>query len=335
LQAFEPRVIGLDLYRDLPQGEGHADLMQTLAANPIIAIRKMGNRPSEAIPAPPTVPPERVGFNDFPVDADGIIRRNLLFATPNNHPETASLYSFSMRLALAYLETENILPLASDVNPRYLDLDGTVFIPLTQHFGGYRAIDEGGYQVLLQYRSAKNAVARLSLSDVLSGQFTAEMIRDRIVIIGTTAPSAKDLFFTPFSATAEADFLMPGVLLHVHATSQILSSVLDGRPLPWAFPEGAELGWIVLWAISGAGLGWWGQRLWLLGLGLVGGAIALVLIPASVFMVGGWLPVMPATVAFIGSTIGTALSRSYGRRRAPVPTVSPMHISPTATPLQK
>ncbi|MEM0981693.1 MAG: CHASE2 domain-containing protein, partial [Cyanobacteria bacterium P01_H01_bin.58] len=265
---------------------------------------------SEAIPPPATVPPERVGFNDFPVDPDGVIRRNLLFADANTTPNSETLYSFSLRLALAYLEAEAILPVQSDVNPRYLALDGTDFYPIGPHFGGYRSIDNAGYQIMLQYRSQTDSVERLSLSDLLSGQFTNSMIRDRIVIIGTTAPSAKDLFYTPFSEAAAIDHLMPGVVLHVQATSQLLSHVLNEQPLPWQFPEALEIAWILLASGTGGALGWYARRLWILGLSIIGGGLIWVGIPALAFTAGGWLPVLSANAAFVSSLVVIALYRT-------------------------
>ena len=311
LQTYGPRVIGLDMHRDLPQGEGHDALLKTLKADNIIAVRKLGNSPSEAIPAPTTVSPDRVGFNDFPIDPDGVTRRNLLIAAADSTPNSEVLYSFGLQLALTYLAKEGIVPLQSDIDPTYMDLNNIVFHRLPSHFGGYRNIDHAGYQVLLRYRSPSNAVQRLSLMDVLEGRLTETSIRDRIVIIGTTAPSAKDLFYTPFSEASEAEHLMAGVMLHVQATSQILSSVLDRQTLPWALPEAIEVAWILLGAAVGSALGWSVRRLGRLSLGLICGASAFVGVPAVVYVAGGWLPLLPASIAFIGSIFGTILYRSY------------------------
>ncbi|MDB9527695.1 CHASE2 domain-containing protein [Oscillatoria sp. CS-180] len=310
LQAHDPRVIGLDLYRDIPQGEGHAELLETLKADNVVTIRKLGMRPSEAIPAPKVMPPDQVGFNDFPIDSDGVVRRNLLFASTDDRPDGEVFYSFGLRLALAYLEPQDILPLQSDLNPDYLALNDTTLVPLNANFGGYHRADDAGYQLMLQYRSPQNALPRLSLSELLAGQFTEDMIRDRLVIIGTTAPSAKDLFYTPYSEAAQEDFLMPGVILHAHAVSQILRVAFEEETLPWALPEAAELAWIVLAAGSGSLIGWRVRQSWVLFLGLVGGSLVMIGIPAVAFVANGWLPLLPAAVAFVGCAIANALVRS-------------------------
>ncbi|NEQ45170.1 MAG: CHASE2 domain-containing protein [Leptolyngbya sp. SIOISBB] len=310
LQTHDPQVIGLDLYRDIPQGEGHAQLLSALSAENVIAIRQLGTTPSESIPAPNGVSPERVGFNDFPVDADGVVRRSLIYASMDERPDTEPLYSLALRLALAYLQPRNVVPLASDTNIEYLDLNGATFVPLDSHFGGYRHIDAAGYQIMLRYRGAAGTIPTVSLGEILAGQFQTEMIRDRIILIGTTAASAKDFFLTPYSATAEADFLMSGVMLHAHATSQILSAALEELPLPWALPEAVEVVWILLGVTGGTLLGGQGKRLRVLGLGLAVGSVILIGVPVAVGTLGGWMPMAPALAAFSSGAIAAALIRN-------------------------
>ncbi|WP_204140419.1 CHASE2 domain-containing protein [Halomicronema sp. CCY15110] len=311
LQTYDPQVIGLDLYRDIPQGDGHDQLLAALAADNVVAIRQLGTSPSERIPAPRGMPPERVGFNDFPVDADGVVRRSLIYATADDRPDTEIFHSLALRLALAYLQPRGLVPRASAVNAEYLALNDATFVPLEPNFGGYRQMDAAGYQIMLQYRGANDTIPTITIGEILDGQFQAEMIRDRIILIGTTAASAKDFFLTPYSATAEEDFLMSGVMLHAHATSQIVAAALDGQPLPWAVPEAVELVWIVGGATGGVILGRQGKRLRVLGLGLVAGSIVLVGVPIGVATQAGWLPVVPAVMAFAGSAIAAALIQTY------------------------
>ncbi len=219
-------------------------------------------------------------------------------------------YSFSLRLALAYLATEDIAVSGSNIDPSFLALNEVTYPPLGANFGGYRNLDTGGYQILLQYRGADDAFLTISLDELLKGQFTDDLIRDRIVIIGTTAPSSKDLFYTPYSTAQTTDFRMPGVLLHAHATSQILAATLDGQRLPWAVSEGVEVGWIVLAATAGAGLGGVIKRPWVLLGYLLGGTVVIIIVPVTVFALGGWLPLVPALVAWWSTAITIALSRS-------------------------
>ncbi|MDA0265424.1 MAG: CHASE2 domain-containing protein [Cyanobacteria bacterium] len=319
LQSHQPRVIGLDLHRELPQGEGHDQLLQALAAPNIIAIQKIGDRPSETVPAPASVPPERVGFNDLIVDPDGVIRRNLLLATTGHSDDAPTGYSLGFQVALQYLAADGLTLEADPDNPSQFQLAGTVFEPLSATFGGYQSVDGAGYQVMLNYDGAPTVAERLSLTEILTEQFDPAIIRDRAVLIGTTAPSAKDLFYTPYSRDATVDHQMAGVMLHAQMASQILKVALDGQALPWTWPNSLEVLWILGWAAVGGGAGWGLQKPWWLPLG----AIVLIVIPVGIplwaFAQGGWLPLWPAPIAFAASLGATVLHRSYRHRSSPAP----------------
>jgi CHASE2 domain-containing sensor protein/tRNA A-37 threonylcarbamoyl transferase component Bud32 len=325
LQAHGPRVVGLDMYRNLPEGTGHAELMAALEAPNVVVIEKLGDRPSETISAPASVPPERVGFNDMIVDADGVIRRNLLMATAGNAADSPVVYSFGLRLALQYLAEENMGLEGSAANPTYFALGGTTFFPLNRTFGAYRTVDDAGYQVPLRYASGPNVTRRLSLGELLAGEFDPDWIRDRIVLIGTTAASAKDLFYTPYSRGATADHQMAGVTLHAQTTSQLLRVALDGDRLPWAWPEAVEIGWVIVLAGAGGAVGMYGDRRHWLSLG--GGVLLAIAvgIPLFLFSQGGWIPLFPGAIALGGSLVGTVIYRSYQQRQPlPPPTTEMM-----------
>ncbi len=99
----------------------------------------------------------------------------------------------STQLALRYLAKFGIkLKFTTDGS---WQLGKTVFKPLEAHTGGYQNIDAWGHQILLNYRSHRSITEiapQITLGEVLAGQLNAEAVKDRIVIIGTTAPSFKD-----------------------------------------------------------------------------------------------------------------------------------------------
>jgi len=113
LKAYEPRAIGVDLYRDVPQESGHAQLLTQLRSPHVITITKLGNSAETTIPAPVGVPDAQIGFNDVLIDADGVIRRSLLFGST----ETKTYSSFALQLALHYLQTEGIVAKPSAADP--------------------------------------------------------------------------------------------------------------------------------------------------------------------------------------------------------------------------
>jgi len=102
IQSHQPKLIGLDIYRDLPQEPGYEEFKAQLQAPNVIGIRN----DAEGVNPPPALPSERIGFNDLVVDADNTIRRNLMSFSSDEGNQT----SFSLKLALNYLEAQGLSP---------------------------------------------------------------------------------------------------------------------------------------------------------------------------------------------------------------------------------
>lgn len=216
LQTHQPRVIGLDIWRNLPipnlkqptNTNGHAQLVQQMQrSDRVIVITQFGSEDQAIIPPPAGISETQVGFNDTVVDSGGVVRRNLLY-------QGEYFPSFALRMALRYLKDEGIEDQPSTVDPNVLQIGPTVFWPLESNDGSYINADTRGYQILINYRSAHNSVEQVSLSQVLSGQVDPNLIKNRVVMIGTIAESGKDLFHTPYSASLDDQQTMPGVVIH-------------------------------------------------------------------------------------------------------------------------
>ena len=288
LQEHNPAVIGLDIYRDLPQPPGNKYLLSQLEAENVITIKKIS--PKNGVPAPPNVPPERVGFNNFIVDPDGKIRRNfMLFQTKNG-----SIYSFALQISKSYLKTESL-----EVMPELFTLEQAKFPRLKADAGGYQlaSSDVWGYQILLNYRSPDQAVRELSFSQIIDGNFAPDWIKDKIILIGYTAPSKKDVFSTPFEVGK-----MPGVMIHAHMTSQIVSTVLDRQPLFRFLPQWSEYAWIWLWSVMGALIVWRTKHPLALGGSLTIALGSLSGICWLSFMQTIWIPATPAILSLLSTT---------------------------------
>ena len=202
LLACQPRAIGLDIYRDIPVPPGGEHLTSIFADyDTIAAVKKIGDENSPGVSSPYILKNSKmVGFNDILVDSGGIVRRGLLFLDDGK----TSFYSFALLLALLYLEPENIVPEPGLSNPGHLRLGKTTFVPFTANEGGYISADSRGYQFLLDYKRRQGDFRTFSLTDLLTGQISPKAIQDKIVIIGATAESLKDFFFTPFSLDKES-----------------------------------------------------------------------------------------------------------------------------------
>lgn len=251
IQKHQPQVIGLDIFRDIPIKEGYQELATQLEQPNVIVIRQLDNE--KGVPAPKNVPPKQIGFNDISSDIDGVIRRNILFA---QDPTGKNLQSFSLRQAILYLKNKDITPEPSAINPSYLQLGKAVFIPLDGISGVYPTTETAGYQIILNYRSANNIAPKVTVGDVLEGKLDPELAKDKIVMIGSTAPSLRDNFFTPYSSANSETPKMFGVLVHAQMVSQILSTVLDNRPFIVFWPRSGEYAWIFFWSIIGGIIAW-------------------------------------------------------------------------------
>ncbi len=300
LEPHQPRAIGVDIYRDLPTGPGDADLAPHLLNPHLIAVCEVSEVNKIGIPPPPEIPRNRLGFSDVVVDADGILRRHLLFMTPDPTSPCTTTNALSLQLALHYLAAEGIQP---KLTPKeFLQLGATVFKPLEADTGGYRQLDARGYQVLLNYRSPQNVAEQVTLSEVLTDRFNPSQVKDRIVLIGVTAASVHDDFSTPYSAGQWPYQKLPGVLVQAQMVSQILSAVLDRRPLLSVWPSWGEVLWVWGWSLVGGVFAWGNRRPLLLRLGLVGGAVVTLYGLCFVLLIqGGWVPLVPSALALVAT----------------------------------
>ncbi|MEG4803389.1 adenylate/guanylate cyclase domain-containing protein [Microcoleus sp. ARI1-B5] len=292
IARLEPVAIGLDIVRDIPYEPGNAELAAQFKNPKVIAITFIGNSEYDRAPPPPNIPKKQIGFNDLFLDPDGTIRRQMMFipdeeSTPN---------SFAMLLAFKYLAAQKT-PTKVTQN-KEIQLGETVFPLLRANSGGYQTIDARGYQIMLNYRSAENIAKTVTLTQVLEGKLDPKLVKDKIVLVGITARTVKDIFSTPYSATASDNRLMPGVLIHATATSQILSAVLDGKKLFWFWDEWQEILWIAVWAGVGGCLAWRLENT----LGFMVSAIALggILWGFTFFLFTqqGWISLSAPTLAF-------------------------------------
>ncbi len=336
LKASKPRAIGLDLYRDLPVPPGTQALKNVFQSTPnLIGIEKKVPDGTSNATAPPPVLSDlgQVGANDVVPDADGKIRRGLLFVTPKSEPPIPSL---GLRLALIDLEAKGITPTADANN--FMKLGKTAFVPFEQDDGGYVRADAASYQILLNFRGAA-PFKMVSMTEVLKNRVPPELVRDRIVLIGTVAPSLKDLFYTPYSNDSSASPRQsPGVEIQAHLTSIILSAALEGRPLLQTWSEPLEVLWIFFWSSIGAAFTWavrfQGYKNYSLlrtATGVVLTAFGLLYFSYLLFINSWWIPVVPPFIALIGSSTVLVgyIAQLERHDRQTVMNLFGRHVSPT------
>jgi diguanylate cyclase (GGDEF)-like protein len=297
LQSYQPKVIGLDLYRDIPKPPGEAALAAQLQAKNLIAITEIVG----SIPPPPKVEDERVGFNDFTLDLDGVLRRNLLFVGDSDQ----GYYSFALRVSLADLRDNGI---RFRYTPDALLIGEIPILPLEPTSGGYQVADTRGYQILLNYRARSKVAPSVTLSQILDGDVNPDWVRGKIVLIGTIAPSLKDLVYTPYSSAQQDTFQMPGVIIHAQMISQLLDIAVGKKMLFQFWTQWGELLWLWGWTIVGSVLVWWLKHplafglVGILCLAMIGGAGWLLFTHLMI-----WIPIAEPALGFVGA-VGFAMA---------------------------
>jgi CHASE2 domain-containing sensor protein len=307
LEQYQPAAIGLDLYRDAPADV--PELATRLKQKHLFAVCKRPAAKSDPIGVlpPPEVPESQLGFSDFIRDADGVVRRHLLVLPANPSSRCTAAYAFSVQLANHYLETQGIQATVTPQND--LQFGNTVFRQLQSRTGGYQSLVADSGQVLLNYRAApspREVAQQATLAEVLTNQINPNAIKGRIVLIGIAAPhSSGDYWTTPFGK-ADTDRL-PGVLIHAQMISQMLSAVLDRRPLLWVWTAWIETLWIAGWAVIGGVLAWQFRRFEFLILA-EGIAIGVLMILCQLVLIqGGWIPLVPPLIALLMTSTAVAL----------------------------
>jgi adenylate cyclase len=312
----QPRAIGLDFFRDFPVAPGTAQLNQVFKTTPnLIGIEKLGGSHDRSNVRPSALlkQQKQTAVNNIVTDADGKLRRALLYwTTPDG---SQSLEYIGLRLAEIYLAAEGIQP--EGVKPErprpanvpeeefyYLKLGKGIFPIFEPNDGSYVNADAGGYQVFLNYRGPSGSFTTLSMMDVLNGKVDPNLMRDRIVLIGPTAESLKDVFYTPFSGnTLTTPEKTTGVEIIANVSSQILSAALEGRSeiAVWSDPQ--EWAWILLGSLVGALIGWCLRNPRWTVASMITLEGSLLIGTFLLFLQGWWIPVVPPALAMIVSAI--------------------------------
>jgi adenylate cyclase len=242
----------------------------------------------------------RAGFFNAITSPDGVVRSLPLLAEHNSaYYESLSLAMF--RLLLGSPRVEAGFPAQRFVPRNYQALESVRLVD------GQRSLAipvDSRVAALVPFRGPGGpkggSFTYISASDVLSGRLDAGQLRNKIVLVGTTAPGLLDLRVTPVGET------YPGVETHANLIASLLDGELVSKP---DYALGYEL--VVLLA---AGL------VLALALPLLSAVRAVALSLAVVGLVVGlnfWLYLGPGLVLPLASTLvmaafAFALNMSYG-----------------------
>ena len=292
------RVIGLDIYRDMPVSPGSEVLDELLLrGDKIIAVEKIGTPASLGVRPPAVLAGSgRTGFSDVVIDAGGVVRRGLLFLDDGDRVA----YGFALQLALRYLRTEGVYPQPGTPDPSWLRLGTVTLPPLEANDGPYINVDAGGYQVLMDFRDGAAPFVSVSLSQLLEGAVPAGLFRDRIAILGVDAESVKDSFYIPYNIRQGSQRSVPGIVVHAYLVSQLLRAGLAGEQPLKSFSQLLITLWIVMAGVLGCLGGLWLRSFLKLAISGVAGVLIILATSYVVYNQGWWLPPVPAGLAWFG-----------------------------------
>jgi adenylate cyclase len=301
IESGGPCVIGLDLYRDLPEprnGSESAILTRTLLKYPNIVPIFLYNTADPDhpfdIPPPPAVAndPSRYGQNNLLYDHKTVRRAELLLPYDKRYTPYPSL---AFLLAEYYLAGHNV-QLAQSGND--LILGKTTFHRFMGNEGGYVNAEHAGIQFLQDFRGPylPENYQSISVRDALK-LGNASMFKDKIVLIGSDADSGNDVEDTPVVMRE------PGVVIHAMIANQLLRAALDGEQPTRGVTEAAQWPWLALWSVAGVMVGFFVRSHFVFAIA-VALAVGVIVVSAwLLFLHGYWIIVFGPMALFLATTM--------------------------------
>ncbi len=152
------------------------------------------------------------GFINSTPDRDGILRYSPIVIRYND-----LLYpSLGLKAATLFLFTQNIKLIAPKYGQNKV-LEGIQLDPITV------PTDPWG-RMLIPYRKAPFTFPKISAADVLEGKVKAELLKDKLVFIGSSATAIGDLKATPLAS------LTMGTEIHAFIAAGIIDRYLPYKP---------------------------------------------------------------------------------------------------------
>jgi CHASE2 domain-containing sensor protein len=312
IKQGKPKVIGLDLFRDIPLGKGNEELVKELQKTDIPIIGTCGVYDDEDDPSiapPPSLSIKQIGYADLLTDKDGIIRRQLLAVDTKtvNNTKCFANKSLAIFLSLYYLGEQGF-----SIKDNILQIENTQFLRLKPNSGGYHNLDSKGYQILFNPRKSRQTAPMFSVTQILDNNFDLNLIKDKIVLIGVTAESAGDYHNT-------INHTISGVEVHAQMISQILDNVIENKPLLRPLSAKDDLICLIICGLGG-GLFFWKlnkNKYEIIGITVIILGIASICYILLIWQ-GLWLPfvpmilILPTTklLIIIGSRIRVSSSQS-------------------------
>ncbi|MEL6461845.1 MAG: CHASE2 domain-containing protein [Cyanobacteria bacterium J06621_15] len=321
IRKQEPRVIGLDLYRNLPEGKGYEQLAEVFKTTPnLFGIEKIIG--DKVDPPPELKKKGQVALADLIPDSDRHMRRAMLTAVDENDENTTKV-GLGTTVALKYLEKEGIKLEVVDAKQKKYKLGKQIHLPLKIGEAGYTEKDDlGGYQIILNWYGSEKVFTKVAMRDVIAEKIPKDMMKNSMVFIGSTAASTNDFFATPYSSSwFNEGKQTPGVVVHANVALQLVRGAIEGNKNITGFSTIYFCLWIALYATIGSVGSCFlasnskkkllpgGNILW----STIGISIGLIGSSYWMFLNGLLIPLTPALATLISSVVAT--TNAYKHKR--------------------
>ncbi|MGL5938874.1 MAG: CHASE2 domain-containing protein [Waterburya sp.] len=237
----KPRVIGLDLYRDIPVYSPSQSIEANIQANKslnkiflshsnIIGIQKIRE---------PKVPPpkslqkqQQVAASDIHPDSDYRIRQVYIFPTTDKFHNPTQIPYIGVVLGYQYLAAEGWQ--ASNA-PKGLKIHNQkqqiILNPLTKSFDGFWQKNYG-WKFLLHWRKTKHDhdFPTVSVAAIIQNKLEKDFFKDKLVIIGNTTSYSGDWHSTALDRWQKSK-LTNGLNIVAQTASSIINAAIAQRNL--------------------------------------------------------------------------------------------------------
>lgn len=156
-------------------------------------------------------------FNPL-VDDDGVVRRVPMLIEYNG----AYYESLSLAMVQTLLGNARLVP--GYASGHYAGYSGLEWLELQSAQGNLKIPVDKDVSTLVPYRGPRGSFTYISATDVLHDRISSELLKNKILLIGTSAPGLLDMRSTP------VDAVYPGVEVHANMIAGILDQDIKQKP---------------------------------------------------------------------------------------------------------
>lgn len=177
----------------------------------------------------------RAGHFNPRIDQDGVVRRVPMLV------EYEGAYYASLSLAMVQSLLGDAPVKLGYAEGKNQDYSGLEWLELGTGAQSLKIPVDQEVAALIPYRGKQGSFPYVSIADVLHGRTDVAQLKNKIVLIGTTAPGLMDMRSTPVAE------VYAGVEVHANMIAGMLDQNLKQQP---AYMLGAEVLWLVLLGLS-------------------------------------------------------------------------------------